>query len=410
MSVSTVLIQYPVTVLLGAFTMPAVNATGTVFVGSTLWMVPEGQNIAIQGLGTLLVTEIVDPFHAVVQNQGVTGNASPGTIAQPNSIVGVSGAEGQQGIQGANAFTTTTAGFTQPAVSGTVNVAVVNSSWTAVGSYVFVATAGNYLVTAVPDATHVTIQNTGAPGNASPGSTIGSPLLMTASGPVGPQGVIGLSALTTTTASFTQPTVGGTVNPTVVSSAWASVGEYVFVATGGTYLVTAVPDSTHVTIQNTGATGNAGSGSAINSGSLVSPSGVPGSQGATGPTGTGVNLGTATSIATSGNVPNFGVTPGVIQEDIDISAVSPITRTLPSAGNTPNGSIYIAKLVNLTGPTAQIQPVTFHCPYPIEDPENPGYVVSNTVKCAVLGACIWWRRNQDTGMVIITPFPLQMLS
>jgi len=93
----------------------------------------------------------------------------------------------------------------------------------------------------------------------------------------------GVSAFTVTTADYTQPIVGNTVNVEVADSSWIAVGEPMFVTVGGSYLVTATPDPTHVTLQNLGYTGNAAPAANITSGKIVTPSGLKGDTGAAGP-------------------------------------------------------------------------------------------------------------------------------
>jgi hypothetical protein len=94
-----------------------------------------------------------------------------------------------------------------------------------------------------------------------------------------------VSSFTTTTADFTQPAISGTVNVTVLNSTWIAVGEPMLMATGGSYLVTAVPDTTHVTLQNLGYAGNETVGNNITAGKLLTPSGFKGDTGAAGPAG-----------------------------------------------------------------------------------------------------------------------------
>ena len=81
---------------------------------------------------------------------------------------------------------------------------------------------------------------------------------------------------TTTTADFTQPSVGATVNVSVVDSSSFSLGESVFITNGGSYSVTATPDGTHVTLSNLGNnsrtnTPNAIAGTNIPSGAPLNP-------------------------------------------------------------------------------------------------------------------------------------------
>jgi hypothetical protein len=83
-------------------------------------------------------------------------NPAPGTIINPGALVtpgGAAGNPGAQGVAGAagaagppgtglNAFNTTTAAFTVPAVGATVNVILNDASWVVTGQFVFVDSAG----------------------------------------------------------------------------------------------------------------------------------------------------------------------------------------------------------------------------------------------------------------------------
>jgi hypothetical protein len=88
--------------------------------------------------------------------------------AQTYPFKGLTIARGSQGTQinGANgepAYTTSSASFVQPALAGTVSVTVGQTSFMAVGSYVFIDDGTNqsqYKVTAIGSATNVTLQRT----------------------------------------------------------------------------------------------------------------------------------------------------------------------------------------------------------------------------------------------------------
>jgi hypothetical protein len=73
--------------------------------------------------------------------------------------------------------------------------------------------------------------------------------------------------------------VNSTVNVEVAVSAWAAVGQNVFIVGGGHYEVTAVPDATHITVKNLD-TNNQDPGDTIASPAKVSPSGRPATAGA----------------------------------------------------------------------------------------------------------------------------------
>lgn len=126
--------------------------------------------------------------------QGAKGDTGTVGSAGPK---GDTGSAGVSGTNGQNAFTVTTANFTQPAEGATVNIEVVSSAWIAGGQHLYVTGGGDYLVTAIPDATHVTIrnlENTGSnlyPDNAAPGATINAGAAVSPGGIQGPAGVSG---------------------------------------------------------------------------------------------------------------------------------------------------------------------------------------------------------------------------
>lgn len=314
--------------------------------------------------------------------------------------------QGPPGAQGQGNFTLTTAAFVMPAQDGvtTVSIPVVNSAWAAIGGFVFIPGAGYFKVTGLPDTFHLTVVNpVGYVGNAAPGTNIPSPVAVVSAGP---QGQPGQSAFTQTTAAFSMPTQNGvtTVTVAVANSQWLAIGGLVFIPVAGYMQVTGLPDATHMTVVNpVGYVGNAAPNTNIASGSSVQAAGVIGLQGPAGPTGSGTSIAAASSINTTGNVPNFGASPGIIREDIDMSAASQITRTLPTPANTPNGSVYWAKLINsVTTPT--VKPVLFlpSGGMPLEDPNNPGGpLTSSAVSCAVQGASLAWQRNINTGWQLI---------
>ncbi len=155
-------------------------------------------------LSSALVFELVAcGLTATPSNNGVGGNRSEtadvldagvrrgvwGNTVGPPGPPGEAGAPGPAGDAGINAFTTTTASFTQPATNSTVLVSVAQSAWMSVGQYLFLPVGGTYQVSALPNTTHVTLLNpTGYASNASPGATIASGTTVSASGQIGPQG------------------------------------------------------------------------------------------------------------------------------------------------------------------------------------------------------------------------------
>jgi hypothetical protein len=75
--------------------------------------------------------------------------------AGPQGSQGLAGINGTNGTNGVNAYTTTTASYTQPAVDSAVNISVANSSWIAVGQYIYIQATGYYLVNTVPTSTSI---------------------------------------------------------------------------------------------------------------------------------------------------------------------------------------------------------------------------------------------------------------
>src|SRR5262249_53883625 len=77
------------------------------------------------------------------------------------------------GPAGENAFSLTTANFTQPAVGANVTVSFNHDGWVVPGQTVFVQGGGFYTVTSVSGLSAV-LNNTGNTGNAAPGTVINS--------------------------------------------------------------------------------------------------------------------------------------------------------------------------------------------------------------------------------------------
>ena len=109
-----------------------------------------------------------------------------------------------------------------------------------------------------------------------------------AAGADGSDGSAGTNAYTATTADFTMPAEGASVTVAVGSSAWATVGQVVYVAGAGHFSVASKPTSTQLQITNlkVTATGvyasNAAPASVIGSGATVSPAGLQGTSGTAG--------------------------------------------------------------------------------------------------------------------------------
>lgn len=123
-----------------------------------------------------------------------TGCDSAVTTEVPGPA-GAPGAPGADGTDGSNAFTTTTAQYTQPAVGNNVTIAVTDSTWAAIGQPVFVSVGGSYTVASIPDATHLQITNLGYSGNAAPAAIVATSQQVSPSGVKGDTGSSGAATL-----------------------------------------------------------------------------------------------------------------------------------------------------------------------------------------------------------------------
>src|SRR5207302_1938848 len=103
---------------------------------------------------------------------------------------------GTNGTNGVDAFTTTTASYTQPASGSDVTVSVGSTSWLATGQVLFVTTGGFYSVSSITDATTVVLTNLGYAGNASSGTVVASSKTVSAGGLIGLTGATGAAGAT----------------------------------------------------------------------------------------------------------------------------------------------------------------------------------------------------------------------
>jgi hypothetical protein len=174
------------------FVQPAVSATVTVSVGSSLGFAI-GMVLFVEGGGYYSVDSVGSATSVVLRNLGYNGNTAPGSnIVSPKLVVagglqGAAGAAGAAGTAGAPGVTVTntTANFTQPAVGATVSIAVASTSAMVVGSIHFVPGGGYYEIAGVASSTAATFKNLGIAGFAAPGATINS------GAQVGPVGALG---------------------------------------------------------------------------------------------------------------------------------------------------------------------------------------------------------------------------
>jgi hypothetical protein len=275
--------QNAYTSLTSGFTVPAVNATVNIVVGSTSWMGGNGYVIFITGAGYYAVSSITNSTNVVVTNLGTSANTTPGSTVGSGSSVNPAGAVGSSGANGAalSAYDSLQATFVMPAAAANVTATIKNTAWLAVGQVIFVSTAGYFSVFSINSATSVTLTNLNYAGNASVGTTIALNSAVSAGGIIGPtgSGASGKDSFSTLTSSFTQPAVNATVSIQVDKTAWMIVGQYLFIKGGGYYTVSSITDASDVVVTNLGYTGNAAVSSTVANSGGVSPGGVSGLNG-----------------------------------------------------------------------------------------------------------------------------------
>ena len=236
--------------------------------------------------------------------QGIQG--SPGVTGfTTQGSPGITGVTGPGGI---NAYSTT-AGFTQPAVGAAIAIQIPSGYWVQQNQYVYIASGGYYQVASGSVPT-LSIMNLGYSGvNIPVGSIVSSAFMSPAgiagtTGATGIQGIQGSPGVTgftgaqgspgvtgftgvpginaySTTQGFTQPAIGAAIPIQVPSGYWIQQGQYVFIPSGGYYIVASGSVPTF-SLQNLGYSGvNIPIGSII-SAAFISPGGIAGTTGVTG--------------------------------------------------------------------------------------------------------------------------------
>ena len=188
----------------------------------------------------------------------------------------------------------------------------------------------------------------------------------------GAAGAAGSNAYTTTHAStgdFEMPAVNGTVTTDVAASAWATIGQVVYVQTAGYFEVTAKPSSTSITLKNLyGTPTNAAEDANIADGQTISPAGLKGDAGDTGSAGTSLPTGMALgSLVTNNGTANLvlavgsgdtkflgvdsGAATGLAWETVGYADLS---GTLALNTVTTSGQLPLASIANAGGSAGDI--------------------------------------------------------
>jgi len=166
--------------------------------------------------------------------------------------------------------------FTIPAIGGSGNITVCNSAQYAIGAYVWLRDSdgdgGLFEVVARPNTQTLTIQNNGTTGNSVATTVINAetPIVQTV-----PPFNYTTFFFELTSAGFAMPAAAATVNITVANSANYAVGMWIWIEDAGYFELTAIPDSTTITLTNSDCTGNTAPAAAVATGKVILGVGRP---------------------------------------------------------------------------------------------------------------------------------------
>lgn len=163
------------------FVVPALGGNITINVLNTEFMAV-GEVVFVETAGLFEVVSIVSVTQVELQYLNVASNTASGNTISFPALVTPSAEAGAAGAAGGNSFTTTTAGFTVPAVGANVSVPdgfvhVASTSWMGVGQIVFISDGtdfGSFRVVSITNPTAFVAEYLGFTGEAAPGVTIDS--------------------------------------------------------------------------------------------------------------------------------------------------------------------------------------------------------------------------------------------
>ncbi len=213
--------------------LPTIGNPVTVNVVNTTQMVT-GTQVVTPGPAHFSVTTIISATQVVLTFLGETGDLPAGSTIATGALVCPAGIEGVAGTDGKNGYAVTTSNFTVPSIGNTVTVPVDNSSCFVIGEYAIATGPANFIVTALPSTTQVTIRFLGNLNDVSPGATIAL------GSTIAPAGSAGAAAFTNLTAQITVPAIGSTVTALVGSTVQMATGQVVVMPGPATFQVTTI--------------------------------------------------------------------------------------------------------------------------------------------------------------------------